>query len=549
MNARILLAMSTIVIACNANAMMLNSSGEGQVLVFPYYTVNGGNSTLISIVNTTSDGKALKLKFHEGYNGRDVLDLNVYLAPFDTWAGEVADAGSSDSDGATLFSEDASCTIPALASVVNRPGLFSIQFSDANYLGENTAAGPTGNSDGGPVTIDRTREGHMDVIEMGVLTNAAHDSLANTIAMSASSCAQLVNAWSDNGYWTENATTDLSPPSGGLYGTEAIVDVAQGIFYSVNAAAIDGFSTAVMHTAPGDATPDLNTPSPSSNGLTTAFVPVNGKMLELDYNRPVDAVSALFMVDVLSNDFDKSTDVGAMSDWVFTTPTKRFYVDSRYIGNLELPPPPFDETFSRGYQVETTSTGGGAPQFGFATAFPYSCVYDTPIAYSRDGYGFLVSHEDNDGSFVSRSLTPCLETSVLTFETSNVDSPNGPLPQPLSALGSHLTNATDPSDTLTFNFGDVDTIPFTQGFLRLDLSHDGDEYSPNLQFPPPIEQQYLTAASNGDVLYGLPVTGFLAVKYTNETAQSGILANYSGAYPHHGSVRCANASVSNQQCN
>ena len=49
------------VIANMANAVNLNPDGLGQVLLYPYYTVNGGQNTLLSVVNTTNVGKAVKV--------------------------------------------------------------------------------------------------------------------------------------------------------------------------------------------------------------------------------------------------------------------------------------------------------------------------------------------------------------------------------------------------------------------------------------------------------------------------------------------------------
>ncbi|MBA8882209.1 hypothetical protein [Dokdonella fugitiva] len=64
-----------------AHAMHVDPHGLAQVLVFPYYTANGGNDTLLVISNATAQAKALRVRFHEGYDGREVLDLDVYVAP------------------------------------------------------------------------------------------------------------------------------------------------------------------------------------------------------------------------------------------------------------------------------------------------------------------------------------------------------------------------------------------------------------------------------------------------------------------------------------
>src|SRR5262252_8053619 len=86
-----------------ANAVFLNPDGLGSVLVYPYYTVNGGNGTLLSVVNTTDEGKAVKVRFLEAYNSREVLDFNLYMSPFDVWVAVVANNGAA---GASVCTND-----------------------------------------------------------------------------------------------------------------------------------------------------------------------------------------------------------------------------------------------------------------------------------------------------------------------------------------------------------------------------------------------------------------------------------------------------------
>ena len=48
-----------------ANAVDLNPDGLGQVLIYPYYTVNKNQDSLFTVVNTTGIGKAVKVRFLE----------------------------------------------------------------------------------------------------------------------------------------------------------------------------------------------------------------------------------------------------------------------------------------------------------------------------------------------------------------------------------------------------------------------------------------------------------------------------------------------------
>ena len=62
---RLVVPCAVLLLAPLANAVNLNPRGLGQVLIYPYYTVNGGQNTLLSLVNTTAHAKALKLHFRE----------------------------------------------------------------------------------------------------------------------------------------------------------------------------------------------------------------------------------------------------------------------------------------------------------------------------------------------------------------------------------------------------------------------------------------------------------------------------------------------------
>jgi hypothetical protein len=506
-----------------AHAMHVDPHGLGQVLVFPYYTANGGNDTLFAITNTTAHAKALRVRFHEGYDGRGVLDLDVYVAPHGTWSASVTSSGD-DASLARLVTSDAVCTIPAFSA-------HAIDFSDASYAGENTATGRTGNADGGPETADRTREGHFDVFEMGEVTGNAHGS-ADAIA--AANCGAIAAAWSSGGYWSTDPDADLSPPAGGLYGIEYVVDVARGTMFGVDAVAIDGFRSTPLHTAPGDDAPDLDSASAEADGRYAALVVADGAPRTLEYADPVDAVSALFMAGSLEGNFTRSPSIGAETDWIVTAPTKRWYVDPAIAGNAAKPP--FETSFIQHY-TSGQMTSNGVVVETWASSFPYACANVAAVGYGRDGVAIPLGAANDGGSVdppapmaANPGLTPCLETSVLTFATS-LDSAN--VPVPASAIGSQLTNATDPgahvSQLLT---GGVELLP-SAGSVSLDLVHDmrGDVNPAHA----------LAAASNGDVLLGLPVIAFSATTFVNGNVSDGVLANYGASAAVRSRVACVNA--------
>ncbi|PUB91841.1 MAG: hypothetical protein DBP01_00180, partial [gamma proteobacterium symbiont of Ctena orbiculata] len=57
-------AMLLTITATGVNAVHLNSDGAGQIALLPYYTVNNGFITNLTVTNTTELYKAVKVRFH-----------------------------------------------------------------------------------------------------------------------------------------------------------------------------------------------------------------------------------------------------------------------------------------------------------------------------------------------------------------------------------------------------------------------------------------------------------------------------------------------------
>jgi len=91
-------------------AVTVNAGGVGQINVLPYYSVQEGNDTLISITNTdTTRGKAVKVRFRGAEWSDDVFDFQIFLSPGDMWTGAV----TKDGNLAKMSTSDSSCTLPA----------------------------------------------------------------------------------------------------------------------------------------------------------------------------------------------------------------------------------------------------------------------------------------------------------------------------------------------------------------------------------------------------------------------------------------------------
>lgn len=286
----------------SAQAVNINADGLGQALVFPYYSAAAGNDTYINLVNTTNEVKAVKVRFLEGMNSQEVLDFNLYLSPYDHWSAVITPTAT----GAKVKTADTSCTVPALPAD-GQP------FVNANYDADSI--------DG----LERSREGYVEVIEMGTVSDIAPTNLATAathVNNVPNDCGALTTAWSGGGVWVVNKTFGIGNNTGGLYGYGVLIDVDSGIAAGYDAIALDAWKSAgSQHEAPGDSLPTLGQADP------VAIIVDSGTATTLNYLDGWDAVSATFMHNTISNDYVLDTSIKAGTDWVITFPTKNFYVN------------------------------------------------------------------------------------------------------------------------------------------------------------------------------------------------------------------------------
>jgi len=292
-----LAASLVLLLAAPSHAVSVSADGTGQVLIWPYYTTQAGYSTLFSIVNPGSTNKAIKLRFHEGRNNREVLDFNLYIS---RGASFIAMITNNAAGNPVLRTQNTACTIPAFGGSTEMPGWTEIAFSNANYAGYDMAGSG----------LDRAREGYFEAIEMGELNSTAIGEWDATNK----NCIAAVPSLSGGG-------AGLQPPSGGLFGMGALVNVGQGTDYSFEPVALDDFTATKRYTAPGSASPNLGDADPKSTVL------VKGTTITSTWNSGIDAVSAVLMREQVWNEYiGPSPVLDAATDILLTFPTKGFYV-------------------------------------------------------------------------------------------------------------------------------------------------------------------------------------------------------------------------------
>jgi len=459
-----------------ANAIELNPDGLGQVLIYPYFTVNKGQDTLVSVVNTDAvNGKVVKVRFLEGYDSREVLDFNLFLSPNDVWTGTVSEVGN----GGGVKTDDRSCTFP--------------KFTQGTYKGflTYTFDGTINVKDGGPTDLTRTREGYLEMIQMADVPPNT-DLFATTLHH-----AGVPECDTDLIGNSITGSTEVVAPTGTLFGSGGIVNVHQGTFFGYNADAIDGFFTEPHVTGSGDTRPSLQ-----QYDNTVAYVFNNGALLSLDYGAYVDgadAVSAVYQSDTIYNEYVTDSNIGATTDWVVTFPTKRFYVDPAYVGTAGPAIQPFNEVFDSASNVEVKVTQYDREE---GTIVPQDCDPSNPTPGSDCDWS------PSPPINVRPSSLP-YEVNVISLLDADADGAG----ETSGVLGSKLV----------FNIP-----PFASaGWIRMDMA-TGDGGS-----------HVLRPAANGTQLRGLPATGFEVFNLINADVSGGVLANYSGLFRHRASKSCA----------
>lgn len=313
-------------VAGTAEAVYMSPNRTGQVLVYPYYTVQsaGGNSwnTYLSVVNTTTVAKAVKVRVLEGKTSAEVLDFNLFLSPNDVWTAAIVPVDNTATSAGRIITADLSCTRPAILAA-GEP------FRNFQY---NVA----GSADALPGTdLARTREGYVEILEMGTLSGATATAVTHNSAGVPNNCG-VVQA---PGFTTIPAG-QLNAPTGGLMGTGTLINVNSGRDAGYKADALDGWRNASFYTDSGFTQPNLGDAIPTTSLVIRSgdVDPITGASTLITAYRTdfatisgvlagTRAVASVFMHSSVMNEYVLDNASASLTDWVITQPLKNQFVN------------------------------------------------------------------------------------------------------------------------------------------------------------------------------------------------------------------------------
>lgn len=340
-----------------AGVSHFNPNGVGQVLTFPYYSVRGGLKSFFNLTNTGGDTIAVKVRFHESGNSRDALDFNMVLSPYDVWTGWI-EAGPAIGDAPVVKTLDNSCVVGAPSIKTTGQPLSNVAYGDLIPSFEDL----------GSNSIDRTREGYVEVIVMGKVTSVATDAAINplynetistTIGTNAWAGSVAYNAWHVNGVPRNCAAVDsafVAPASAPqtLPVAFPFTDNGTAILGDGDAAAILEFEAldngdnplkgnfSIINSGTGigagnaaTALADWMTLAPATPGINLITAQNFPYFLEptIASGDGLWTVSGLADVEAalnstgIDNEWAFNSASGAQTDWIVTFPTKGFHVD------------------------------------------------------------------------------------------------------------------------------------------------------------------------------------------------------------------------------
>lgn len=434
-------------------AITVAQNGVGHINVLPYYSVQNGNTTLISIANTDEvNGKAVKVRFRGAQFSDDVFDFQVFLSPADVWTAAV----TLDGTVARLATSDKSCTLP---TSVNQ------QFVTARLLDANKAQG--------------TREGYVEIINMGdiVTGGTAAQTALFTATKHVNGVAPCTTATLiGTGVEPNDLSLSLSAPTSGLTSFATIINVASSKAFTIpGTALVQSVAVPVRYARQANLTTGtLSFPLIAFDATTTAdsvFNTATGnvRMYEFDLpdlSTPYGTANVTAQLAELQGILQKASVVTeyatddsilASTDVVLSQPTRRYYytwTDTPAAGTDPL-------------RTLATVAGATGPYASLAAA-TNSVVVNAPTVYDREERTVV-----DQSSIVISPNPQGSATWTLIGEVSVVSINNGSAPS--GALSANIT-----AQDYTFAYND--------GLVRLS-----------------------TTSANGP----LPVIGFTAVNVFN----------------------------------
>ena len=406
------------------------------------------------------------------------------------WTAAIIPSDATAGSVARMVTADASCTNP----VGNLPiALGGEPFRNFQYSTGGDALVGTG--------LDRTREGYIELIEMGTLTGAWATAVTHSNGVPAN-CAVIRGV----------TPSSIEAPTGGLFGSGVLINVNAGADASYKADALEAYRNASIFTDTGVITPSLADAAPPRSVVVNSggIDPVTGASTLITAYRSTfattsgvadgaRAVASVYMHTAVINEYILDTATASLTDWVITQPLKRVFVNN------------------------------------IAAAQPYTNLLTASGACETIGFTYF-DREERTATAQGGDFSPlppagnpnslCWESNVLSIRNGAPHMPATTSPPTSGVLGSvNVTNVTV-------------TSTFQNGWGRLTFTGTGatvDGLGSTVSDRTSMGGIGSTTLSGPATFFGLPVTGFMIRTLKNGNLSCGTATcqgNYGSLFNH-----------------
>lgn len=265
-----------------SQAIELRQNGGGEVLIFPFFSVEKGWDALLTVSTSVEfEGRffqrsagIFKVRVRDAVDGKLVKGFTVYNTGIVNWR---ASLGKHANGVTTLRVAEGDCLI-----------------TDTNEILEG---------EGGQLQLGVTI-GIIEVYSLGRLTQFG-------------TCDEFANNWKPGGRWLDNPTDGVKisePPL--INGEMILVNVAQGLSTSYSATALGNFTDVHLHRAP-----DIDFPTFAD--AKAVVTQADGTEIIPQSQQGIDAIAQILSIDnqaTLVNDVILNEEIGARTDWIISYP-------------------------------------------------------------------------------------------------------------------------------------------------------------------------------------------------------------------------------------
>ena len=391
-----------------ATRFVESQDGIGHMLVVPYYTVQGGNATLLNITNSDRvNGKAVKVRFRGASNADDVFNFTLFLSPGDVWAAEISQNPATGL--ARLSTPDDSCTLP---TGINR------DFDTARLNPASDVA-------------NESREGYVEIITMadvvpGTAVHAATTHVGGKLPAACSQGASAPAALRALDTQTGVNEAGFSAPTSGLFANWSIFNVASATSWAGAATAIEAVDS---HGVAGKGKvvvfpQSLNLPAGAVGELTSDPLLRSGAVVARQFDFPdlstpylegttptqqASLLSGALAKSSVRNEFFIDKSVQAGTDWVMSLPTRRYSLALDYATGQ-----PKYTSLPKAYITQDNVHFYAEGSYGT----DMGCVFGIAMDYrNRSGQRMEPDFVLSASPVIHEQLILCGAVSVVTFET------------------------------------------------------------------------------------------------------------------------------------